>query len=242
MRSARRRLLVAGPRPRATRLGADPYPSWMQNTLDQCDSHDEPRSWTAQAKGTRVVAVACGVLLAVEVVIGARHWLARSEAAADQSGQPVAYACGIVLPKGATEMPARERAYCQRAAADYGRRLPVSDEQRREAEALSPAVRKAASNGGWCMGPLERACLKRPSSHPPRPEDVDTARLWLAKTKASDSTARLARPSDPATVGSLHYAARVGDACIVGHVDSIPGGGGAEQVVGLLPGGRCLPD
>jgi hypothetical protein len=213
----------------------------MHNPPDLRDAEGSPRHWAGWGNPVRFVAVGCGALLAIGAVMGAQQWLADVQPPADQGVQSaVAFTCGFQVPKGA-KVPAADRAYCERAAADYGRRLPLSDEQRRQAEAMTDAVTKAASDGGWCMGPMEPACLKRPPSHPPRPEDVDTARLWLAKTKASDSTARLARPDDPAPVGSLLYAARVGDACIVGHVGSIPGGG-AYWIAGLLPGERCLSD
>jgi hypothetical protein len=175
------------------------------------------------------------VLLVVGGAIGAARWLDDDQAPMDRGAQPGAFACGM-------EASEPDWDYCRRAAVDFARRSPLGDEQRRQAEGMAAAVSRAVSSGDRCMGTLEPSCLNPPSSHRPGPKDVDSARLRLARTGASDTSARLAGPDDPAPVGSLLYAARVGDACIIGHVNTIPGGGGAHHVGGLLPDGRCLAD
>jgi hypothetical protein len=192
------------------------------------------KSRGGNAGAVRLAAVVGAVLLTLGGGIGVGLWLYDGPERGERAAQPRAFTCGMVASEPDPD-------YCRRAAIDYGHRAPVSDEQSGRAEAMSREVRRAAGSGGWCMGPMEPACLKRPSSHPPGPEDVEVARLWLARTGASDTTARLARPDDPAPVGSLLYAARVGDACIIGHVNAIPGGGG-HHIGGLLPDGRCLSD
>jgi hypothetical protein len=175
------------------------------------------------------------VLLVLGGAFGIGRWLDDDQVPADRGANPPAFTCGMK----ASEL---DGDYCRRAAVDDARRAPLSDEQRRRAEEMGAAVWRAASSGGRCMGALDSACLEPSSSHPPGPKDVEVARLWLARTGASDISARLARPDDPAPVGSLLFAARVEDACIIGHVDAIPEGGGGRRVGGLLPDGRCLAD
>jgi hypothetical protein len=204
--------------------------------------NDAASRYGGNTGSVRFAVVVGVVLLALGGAIGAWHWLNGDQAHRDRgaptaatSDQARAYACAI-----ARSQPDRD--YCRRSAVDYARRAPLSDEQRQRAEEMATAVWRAASSGGWCMPTPGPACLNPPSSHPPGPTDVDAARLWLARTGASDIGARLARPDDPAPVGSLLYAARVADACIIGHVEAIPGGGGEHHVGGLLPDGRCLAD
>jgi hypothetical protein len=195
---------------------------------------------------TRVVwlAVVVGaVLLTLGGVIGVGRWVDDEPERADlgaQSRQQM-FQCLFELPPSGQPDPA-DLARCRREGDDFARRAPLSVEQRQRAEAMAQAVERAASSGGWCIGRITRACLTRSSSHRPGPEDVDAARRWLARTGASDTTARLARPGDPAPVGSLLWAARVGDACIIGYIDTIPGGGGFFRFAGLLPDGSCLSD
>jgi hypothetical protein len=209
------------------------YSSTVHTTSSGTDL--DAKSGGGNTGRARLAVVVGVVLLALGSVFGVGRWLDHDRASGDRGSRPQAFTCGVP-----SSQPDRD--YCRRAAIDDARRAPLTDEQRQHAEGMEKAVLRAASNGGWCMGPMERACLEPPPSHPPGPKDVEAARLWLARTGASDTSARLARPDDPAPVGSLLFAARVEDACIIGHVDAIPGGGGEHHLAGLLPDGRCLAD
>jgi hypothetical protein len=72
------------------------------------------------------------------------------------------------------------------------------------------------------------------------------ARASLARVGFPDAVVRIARPDDPAPAGSLLYAVRVESACVVGHIEGIPRGypspDGRQDVLGLLPGGRCVDE
>lgn len=176
-----------------------------------------------------------GVFVAVMVAAGVGRWVvAEREPAGARHRPAIGFACSF-------QGPSPDEGYCERAAADFARRAPLTDEQREPALALAQTVNKAAASAGWCMTPTDPKCARRPPSYPPGPEDVEAARMWLGRTGASDGTARLARLDDPAPAGSLLYAARVGGACIVGHVQSVPLGAGSHMVVGSLPDGSCLP-
>lgn len=206
----------------------------MHNSPGSPDRGAESRG--GKVVGVRLALVVGAVLLTLAGVIGVGRWLDDEQVHGDSAAQSeIAFQCGMRASEP-------DRDFCRRAAVDFSRRAPLSDEQRQRAEAMADAVFRAASSGGWCMGTVTPACRNGPSSHPPGPQDVDVARLWLARTQTSDGTARLARPDDAAPVGSLLYTARVGDACIIGHVSVIPGGGGSHWVGGLLPDGRCLSD
>jgi hypothetical protein len=210
------------------------YSSPVQITTDSPDRG--AKSWRGKT-GVWLAVVVGAVLITVGAVIGVGRWVADEPEAADSGAQSGPRKFGCVY-----EDREPDPDFCRREGADFARRAPVSDEQRQRAKSMVEMVVRAASSGGWCMGPITVACLQqKPSSHPPRPEDVDAARLWLARTGASDTTARLARRDDPAPVGSLLYTARVGDACIMGHVKVIPGSG-SHLVAGLLPDGSCLSD
>jgi hypothetical protein len=214
----------------------------VHTSPDLSDSGARPRD--GGTGSVRLAVVVGVVLLALGGAIGVWRWLDVDRTSGDRGVAAVPTATGTATaPRAFTcgipdSQPDRD--YCRRAAADFARRAPLSDEQRRRAEGIAAAVWGAAASGGWCMPTPGPACLKRPPPHAPGPADVDAARLWLARTGASDISARLARPDDPAPSGSLLFAVRVDDACIIGHVDAIPEGGGAHGVGGLLPDGRCL--
>ncbi|GAA1867550.1 hypothetical protein [Asanoa iriomotensis] len=93
--------------------------------------------------------------------------------------------------------------------------------------------------GGGCLR-LRPACQGRRSAHPPTDQDVGIAHGLLDQVGADEVTVRLARPDDPAPSGTLLYAARFPDGCIMGHVKSFPAGDGSYQLVGPLPDGSCL--
>lgn len=115
--------------------------------------------------------------------------------------------------------------------------------------------RAAAAAQSWVAAAVVRAttmvstqpcdtgrCQAVPSGVP-RPASgrlvVDAVALARALRDAGfpNATVRMARPGDPAPVGSVLYAVPVGSACILGYDQ---GGGGSVNVVGRLLGGRCL--
>ena len=53
-----------------------------------------------------------------------------------------------------------------------------------------------------------------------------------------DAIVRVATPDDPAPDGALVYAIPFGDTCTIGYVEFARPG--HEEVLGLLPEGRCL--
>jgi hypothetical protein len=215
------------------------YPSPVDVTPGSPDRDAKSRGGNVRVVWLAVVAGA--VLLTLGGVIGVGRWVDDEPEPAGlgaQSRQQL-FQCMVELPPSGQPDPA-DLAQCNREGDDFARRAPMRDGQ--PPEAMVEAVQRAASSGGWCMGHITRACLTEPSSHRPGPQDVDVARRLLARTGASDTTARLARPDDPAPAGTLLYAARVGDTCIIGYVGAIPSNGGPIRFGGLLPDGKCLPD
>ncbi|MGW5671085.1 hypothetical protein [Micromonospora sp. NPDC003776] len=145
--------------------------------------------------------------------------------------------------------PASERVACPIFGSDAGpgfcgnadvHRATVPDDVLRRAQDAAEAIWTAASHGGWCMSPNDQSCARRPPSHRPNGQDVEAARLWLSRTEATAVDARLATEHDPAPIGALLYAAQIGSACVVGYVETVPGGAGRQSVVGLLHDGSCL--
>ncbi|MGC3861232.1 hypothetical protein ACPSM1_13705 [Micromonospora chersina] len=174
------------------------------------------------------------VMMLLVAAAGGLWWSRREDAVAPNGQQATRIGCPVF---GAD---ADRDSFCGDLVQDDSRRALISDEERQRAEDVAGSVLTAASHAGWCTSANDPTCGRRPPSHAPTEQDVKAALLWLARTGASAVDARLAREGDPAPVGSLLYAARIGTVCVVGHVESVPGGVGAQRTVGRLPNGNCL--
>jgi hypothetical protein len=131
--------------------------------------------------------------------------------------------------------------YCDRAAADAARRLPLSDAQRSTAETASSDVGHVVGRVGRCVTAQGQPCNGSITRHQPTAADANAVVQALKEAGHNDSTARVAGSTDPAPADSLLYAVDVGDGvCIIGYIFDIPGGAGGRTVLGRLPGGRCL--
>ncbi|MCW3820577.1 hypothetical protein ONA91_39715 [Micromonospora sp. DR5-3] len=183
----------------------------------------------------RLALLASAVVLMVLAAAAGGLWWSRRDAAVARSTQQASKIGCPIFGAGADR-----GSFCGNLAEDSRRRALMFDEQRQRADDVAGLVRTAASHAGWCTSSNDPTCSRRPPSHPPTEQDVKTARLWLGRTGASAVDARLAREGDPAPVGSLLYAAQFGTVCVVGYVESVPGGAGAQRTVGLLPDGDCL--
>ncbi|GHJ52912.1 hypothetical protein Nm8I071_22190 [Nonomuraea sp. TT08I-71] len=172
------------------------------------------------------------VMMLLTAAASGLWWSRRDAAVAPKAQQDVKIGCPI-FGEG-------RGSFCGNLAQDSGRRAPISNDQRQGVEHVAGPVHTAASHAGWCTSSNDLTCARRPPSHPPTEQDANTARLWLARTGASAVDARLAREGDPAPVGSLLYAARFETVCVVGYVESVPGGAGTQRIVGLLSNGNCL--
>ncbi|MDT0528102.1 hypothetical protein RM555_03725 [Micromonospora sp. DSM 115977] len=183
----------------------------------------------------RLAFLASAVVMMLLTAAAGGLWWSRRDAAIDANAQQ---ADKIGCPIFGAD--ADRGSFCGDHAQDGSRRALISDEQRQQTEDVARSVRTAASHAGWCTSSNDLTCARRPPSHPPTEQDVEAARLWLGRTGASAVDARLAREGDPVPVGSLLYAARFGAVCVVGYVESVPGGAGAHRTVGLLSNGNCL--
>ncbi|SCE78425.1 hypothetical protein GA0070607_1533 [Micromonospora coriariae] len=191
------------------------------------------RRWLGR---TRLVLVLCGAVVAVVAATAGVRWFVGEPDPAAGGKRSIGYGCPVF---GSDPGPPKE---CGPPAALDPRRAPVTEGQRTAVRDRARAIRLAASHAGWCMTGAQPECARQPASHEPTQHDVDAARLWLSRTEASASTARLARPGDPGHVGGLLYAARLDDVCVIGHFEQVPSGVSGEEIVGLLPDGTCLPD
>lgn len=135
-----------------------------------------------------------------------------------------------------------ERAACQRTAEDQSRRLPLTDQQRSAGFSAQTRVNAAATQARFnrCRSATstasESACLASSHSRPVA-EDVTAVAQALTAGGYLPEVVRLARPDDPAPVGSLLYAVRTDGLCVV-HFYGPHGGGGF--IGGTYPDGRCL--
>ncbi|MEV4515615.1 hypothetical protein AB0K00_42485 [Dactylosporangium sp. NPDC049525] len=83
-------------------------------------------------------------------------------------------------------------------------------------------------------------CGQAPENHAPTSADAAAVQRALRQRGFVDAVARLASANDAAQPGALLYGVRVGDACVVGHLDAPPGGVGGWRIVGLTPQRTCL--
>jgi hypothetical protein len=190
-------------------------------------------------------------------------------AGAGGPGGPIArrFACVEVVQPAERDSGA---GVCPRQALDEGRRLELTPDQRRDAEAFSRRVWRAvaaaapASAGpGGCSPDCPTRQYPPPTVPGPRAQPRTDAPLTVSPQRApevalatagdpagleralraagfSDVAARLARPDDPAPPGAVLFAVGDGPVCLVGYQTGTPDGG-SERLTGRLPDGRCLP-
>lgn len=177
--------------------------------------------------------IVVAVVFAVVVATGGASWLAGVGRTLAGDGEVGVYACADV---GGPPPPE----YCARAAADFAKRARVTHTGD---PALVEAVReinRVASRGERCPTPVHKSCFERPVDRQPTAADARIRQDILIRRGYDGAIVRLAGPLDPALPAWLVYAAPVGELCVVGHVKSVPSGGGAHEVMGQLPEGGCL--
>jgi hypothetical protein len=136
--------------------------------------------------------------------------------------------------------------YCDRYVRDLSRRGELTQAQR---DALAPDQERAEQAlrwPGWCIRPApphvpdcaRRGLTNRVESDHPGQADVEAVRVALHEAGFTTAVVRLARPNDPAVNGSIFFAIPLGEACFVGYLKSLRGGG-SQTLVGRLPNGHC---
>lgn len=161
-------------------------------------------------------AVAAGVASGLVVLGVTRPWADPTPAPPAAAG-PTSPAAG---PGGinAVFCDAVSGEHCARLLADLGARAPLTDEQRRAAEATA-----------------EQAV--RTFTAAPAGATADAMRRALAEAGFTNAVVRASRPDDPAPAGGLLAAVADGRACILLFEDAT---GPHGHVGGQLPGGGCL--
>jgi len=148
---------------------------------------------------------------------------------------PVASGAGTVLLGGlalvlhgvAGAGPAAPRP----APSELAHRAPVSDADRERAHDAQARLRLSV------VYPT-RILENRPAGRTgPEIEDVQQG---LSAAGFADATVRVATAADPAPAGSVIYAVRVGDACLIGYETGLVPDWSSSSVLGLRSDGRCL--
>jgi hypothetical protein len=153
---------------------------------------------------------------------------------------------GIII---ACPVPTHDDSYCRRLASDVVRRRPLTDREREAGQQTAAALRRALARqptayAGHCEQIPPTGTVPPPCHWIPEPvtaEDVQQVRQALLAAGFTDVTVRLATAQDPAPVGTLLYAVRAGNACVIGNdLDRSAPRGLGLSVVGRLPDGSCL--
>jgi hypothetical protein len=156
---------------------------------------------------------------------------------------------------------ARDDGYCVRAAQDAMRRTELTEADRTR---LAPDLKKAQQALSWPGICAQLSGPGYPSSRFPqcdglprrdgmdgsgsgssgggrRADSMDARSIRLSFDRAGfpGATVRIAGGADPAPRGSIVFGVPVGDACFVGFVYSLQGGG-SYALSGRLPDGSCL--
>ena len=153
---------------------------------------------------------------------------------------------------------ARDDGYCGRMVDDTMRRTELTEADRTRLAADLRKLQQAMSFASMCsdsipgMPPSARMpqCDGVPrlgprdgsgSSGDRQPDSMDARAVRLSFDRAGfpGSTVRIAAGNDPAPRGSIVFGVPVSDACFVGFVYSLRGGG-SSNLSGRLPDGGCL--
>ena len=157
---------------------------------------------------------AVGILIARAFILADDSRAVGAFATPNATASPtsVAIACGVINPG--------DQDFCRRYVDDVARRAPLTAEQR--AAGLEVTIKATSA--------IESSRRAAPAM------TVTELRDTLTAAGFADVMVRMARPADPAPIGSLIYAASSVQACLVGYVS----GRSTAQLVGRLPGGACL--
>jgi hypothetical protein len=158
-------------------------------------------------------------------------------------GSSKIYSCLVEVEPGQTD---EAEDYCDRYVRDLSRRGDLTQAQRDAAATDQERAQQALRWPGWCVRPAppqvadcaRRGLANRVESDHPGPADVEAIREALHEAGFTTAVVRLARPNDPAMNGSIFFAIPIGEACFVGYMKSL-GGGGSQTLVGRLPNGHC---
>jgi hypothetical protein len=187
-----------------------------------------------------VFAAVVSVLGAVALVLHGMGTAAAPGTAPSSSVRRIAIACPV---------PAHDDTFCRRLASDIARRGPLTDREREVGQQTAVAIRRAlarqpTADAGHCeqippTGTVPPPCRWIPE--PPTAQDVQQVRQALLAAGFTDMTVRLATADDPAPAGTLLYAVRAGNACVIEYdLDRSAPRGLGLSVVGRLPDGSCL--
>jgi hypothetical protein len=124
---------------------------------------------------------------------------------------------------------------CSRIAADNRRRRALTTTEQASAQPVidtvtAALVRHSRTQCATPPGPCTDRIL---------PADPTEVRRQLAAIGYSDAMVRLYRDGDPAPAGSVVYAVKVRDRCLLGYLPTDRPG--QLRAVGPLPDGTCLP-
>jgi hypothetical protein len=197
-----------------------------------------------------------GAVLAVAVLLGPAACAVRQAGAPapSPSGSHRYYSC---ITYGTDE------SYCHRLIQEMARRPDVPQAQKDRLAATVRRIEDAADWPGICTGIGPHLPVRSPSAtpspggrrswtdcggwarpghdgtEPPDATDVDAVARSLDESGFPGAVVRLARSDDPAPHGSIIYAVPVEDVCVVGHLETLRGGGGSV-LLGKLGDGTCL--
>jgi hypothetical protein len=162
---------------------------------------------------------------------------------AEPSGSSKTYACTVMLAANEVD---KVKDYCDRYVRDLSRRVELTQAQRDALAADQKRAEQALDRPGRCVWPARShtvdcarwRLVDRAGSDDPGPADVEAVREALREGGFTDAVVRLARPDDPAMPGSIFFSIPLGDACLLGYMTSLRGGG-SRTLAGRLPNGHC---
>jgi hypothetical protein len=184
------------------------------------------------------------VFTAVLVIAGAATLVLRGLGTIGSSGgSSKIYGCLVEVEPGQAD---QAEDYCDRYVRDLSRRGELTQPKRDALAADQERAVQALRWPGWCVRPApphvadcaRRGLTNLVESDHPGPADVEAVREALDEAGFTTAVVRLARPNDPAMNGSIFFAIPLSEACFVGYMKSLRGGG-SQSLVGRLPNGHC---
>jgi hypothetical protein len=212
--------------------------------------------WAIAGLASAAVLALTGVTALIVGHLGHGVPVAAPGSSAQPSRSARYYACAQLLDPGV----APDDGYCGRMAKELMRRAGLTEADRARLAADVQRAVLALHKPGFCAD-LPRVPTRPGYSPPPqypqcdgvpprdridgsggrRPDTVDarSVRLSLDRAGFPGSVVRIAGNDDPAPRGSILFGVPIGDACLVGFLQSVRGGG-SYALYGRLPDGRCL--